>query len=121
MSYYDYDPNDIALSIQKAIDERADPAAVSYLLMERNKKISDNPQYAGYRNDVITRQAEDYIAKYSPASTQDLDMLYEARRDLAIRDAVKLDGGGSFILHNGNFVVSTPENRRIHNIGIWEG
>ncbi len=42
-------------------------------------------------------------------------------RALGITDAIKLDGGGSFILRNENFAVSTPENRRIHNVGIWEG
>ncbi len=83
MSYYDYDPNDIALSIQKAIEERAEPEAVSYLLEQRNKKIRENPQLAGYTNDAVTRQAEDYIARYTPARTEELDMLYEARRDMA--------------------------------------
>lgn len=84
MSYYDYDPNDIALSIQRAIEERAEPEAVSYLLEQRNQKIRENPQYAGYENDAVTRQAEDYIARYSASSnTEELDMLYEARRDLA--------------------------------------
>lgn len=40
---------------------------------------------------------------------------------LGIRDAVKLDGGGSFILHNGDFEVATAENRRISNIITWSG
>ncbi len=38
---------------------------------------------------------------------------------LGIYDAIKLDGGGSFILKNGEIIKSTSENRRIHNIGIW--
>lgn len=40
---------------------------------------------------------------------------------LGIRDAIKLDGGGSFILHNGAFEVATAENRRINSILTWEG
>ena len=40
---------------------------------------------------------------------------------LGIRTAIKLDGGGSFILHNGKELAGTSENRRIHNIGIWKG
>ena len=39
---------------------------------------------------------------------------------LGISDAIKLDGGGSFILHNDRFVVSTSENRRINTIGCWD-
>lgn len=39
---------------------------------------------------------------------------------LGIKNAIKLDGGGSFILKNGTFEVSTGENRRINNIITWE-
>ena len=42
-------------------------------------------------------------------------------RALGIKDAIKLDGGGSFVLHNGEEIVSTSENRRINNCGMWEG
>lgn len=42
-------------------------------------------------------------------------------RALGIKDAIKLDGGGSFILHNGEEIISTAENRRINNCGMWEG
>ena len=42
-------------------------------------------------------------------------------RALGITDAIKLDGGGSFILHNGVEIVGTSENRRINNCGMWEG
>jgi N-acetylmuramoyl-L-alanine amidase len=38
---------------------------------------------------------------------------------LGIYDAIKLDGGGSFILHDEKEIVATSENRRIHNIGVW--
>lgn len=38
---------------------------------------------------------------------------------LGIYDAIKLDGGGSFILKNGKILQATSENRRIHNIGTW--
>lgn len=40
---------------------------------------------------------------------------------LGIYDAVKLDGGGSFILKNGKELAGTSENRRIHNVGVWKG
>lgn len=39
---------------------------------------------------------------------------------LGIYDAVKLDGGGSFILKNGAEIKGTAENRRIHNVGVWK-
>lgn len=38
---------------------------------------------------------------------------------LGIYDAIKLDGGGSFVLKNGEIIKATSENRRIHNIGVW--
>ena len=38
---------------------------------------------------------------------------------LGIYDAIKLDGGGSFILHDETEIDATSEDRRIHNIGIW--
>ncbi len=39
---------------------------------------------------------------------------------LGIYDAIKLDGGGSFILYNGKKIQATSENRIIDNIGIWK-
>ena len=39
---------------------------------------------------------------------------------LGIYDAVKLDGGGSFILKNGKELEGTAENRRINNVGGWK-
>ena len=38
---------------------------------------------------------------------------------LGIYDAIKLDGGGSFILKDGKELIGTSENRRIHNVGVW--
>lgn len=40
---------------------------------------------------------------------------------LGIRNAIKLDGGGSYILHNGKTIKATSENRRINNVGMWHG
>lgn len=40
---------------------------------------------------------------------------------LGIYDAIKLDGGGSFILHDVKELAGTSENRRIHNVGVWQG
>ena len=39
---------------------------------------------------------------------------------LGIYNAVKLDGGGSFILKNGKVIQATSENRRIQNVGVWK-
>lgn len=38
---------------------------------------------------------------------------------LGIYDAIKLDGGGSFILHDEKEITGTDENRRVHNVGVW--
>ena len=40
---------------------------------------------------------------------------------LGIYDAIKLDGGGSFVLHDVKELEGTSENRRIHNVGVWKG
>jgi N-acetylmuramoyl-L-alanine amidase CwlA len=55
------------------------------------------------------------------ASETDFDMMPYLMEVLGITDAIKLDGGGSFILHNGKFRVATDENRKINNIITWEG
>lgn len=39
---------------------------------------------------------------------------------MGIHNAIKLDGGGSFILRNGRELAGTGENRRIHNVGVWQ-
>lgn len=49
------------------------------------------------------------------------DLMVYLLEVLGVEDAIKLDGGGSFILRNGTFKVETSENRKINNILIWEG
>lgn len=44
--------------------------------------------------------------------------MYSAMVELGISDAIKLDGGGSFIDKYNNDETATSENRRINNIGI---
>ncbi len=51
----------------------------------------------------------------------DFELMVYLLEVLGIKDAIKLDGGGSFILHNGAFEVATEENRKIDNIIVWEG
>ena len=55
------------------------------------------------------------------AAKLDFELMVYLLEVLGIRDAIKLDGGGSFILHNGSFEVATPENRRINNVITWVG
>ena len=38
---------------------------------------------------------------------------------LGLKDSIKLDGGGSFIMHSMDFTTSTSENRKINNIIVW--
>lgn len=38
---------------------------------------------------------------------------------LGLRNSIKLDGGGSFIIHSMDFTASTSENRVINNIIVW--
>lgn len=39
---------------------------------------------------------------------------------LGIYDAIKLDGGGSFIIKDDKIIKATDGNRKIHNVGIWK-
>jgi hypothetical protein len=55
------------------------------------------------------------------AAKLDFELMVYLLEVLGIEDAIKLDGGGSFILHNGAFEIATAENRRIDNIIVWEG
>ena len=55
------------------------------------------------------------------AAKLDFELMVYLLEVLGIRDAIKLDGGGSFILHNGGFEAATAENRRINNVISWEG
>jgi hypothetical protein len=50
----------------------------------------------------------------------DFDAMCWALVALGIYDAIKLDGGGSFILKNDTELKGTTENRRIHNVGVWK-
>ena len=38
---------------------------------------------------------------------------------LGLKDSIKLDGGGSFILHSMDLTKTTSENRKINNIIVW--
>ena len=53
------------------------------------------------------------------AAKCDYEQMHWIMAALGMRDAIKLDGGGSFILHNDADLASTDENRRINNIGMW--
>lgn len=55
------------------------------------------------------------------AAKLDFELMVYLLEVLGVKDAIKLDGGGSFILHNGAFEIATDENRRIDNIIVWEG
>ena len=55
------------------------------------------------------------------AAKLDFELMVYLLEVLGIKDAIKLDGGGSFILHNDKFEVATEENRKIDNILVWRG
>ncbi len=48
------------------------------------------------------------------------DDMYNSLKSLGINDAIKLDGGGSYILKTPDTTATTDGNRRIHNIGVFE-
>lgn len=51
----------------------------------------------------------------------DFDQMYPFMVALGINNAIKLDGGGSFILEENNKLLqATSGNRRINSVGVWE-
>ncbi len=100
MNYYEYDPSDIAKSIKKAINEKADPAAVEYLLNERNKKINTDIGAAQYKGDAVTKSAEAYINKYTGVSN-DAQRMYDAKRDIAAKELIELSKQSEQIYNAG--------------------
>jgi exopolysaccharide biosynthesis protein len=47
--------------------------------------------------------------------------MYPLMVSLGIQNAIKLDGGGSFILkESGTIIQSTSGNRRINSVGVWK-
>lgn len=48
------------------------------------------------------------------------ESMYPLMVSLGINNAIKLDGGGSFILKEGSVLQSTSGNRRINTVGIWK-
>lgn len=45
--------------------------------------------------------------------------MYNALKSLGINDAIKVDGGGSYILKTPDVTITTEGNRKIHNIGVF--
>lgn len=89
MNYYNYDKDNIALSLTKAMSEYASPEVVQYLLDERNKKIGSNVDYFKYKDDGLTKSANEYIKKYSGRSDEDIEELYKAQSDIAASNLEK--------------------------------
>lgn len=66
--------------------------------------------FLGVRNDILV-----YVA-----AECDFEQMYPLMVSLGIRNAIKLDGGGSFILKEGSVLQATSGNRRINTVGVWE-
>lgn len=54
------------------------------------------------------------------AAKCEYEQMYPLMISLGIKNAIKLDGGGSFILKEGTILQSTSGNRRINTVGIWK-
>ena len=68
--------------------------------------------FLGIRNEKIV---------YAGAKIGTLDDMAKLMLALGINDAIKVDGGGSYILvDHAKLLVSTQGNRKIHAIGMWE-
>ncbi len=61
----------------------------------------------------------DYKLVYVAAKCE-YDQMYPLMMSLGIKNAIKLDGGGSFILKEGDILQATSGNSRINSVGIWK-
>ena len=61
----------------------------------------------------------DYKLVYVAAKCE-YDQMHPLMVSLGIKNAIKLDGGGSFILKEGDILQATSGNRRINSVGIWK-
>lgn len=58
---------------------------------------------------------------YAAAKVGTLSDMGKLMLALGLKDSIKVDGGGSFIVgERGKVLASTAGNRRIHAIGMWE-
>ncbi len=89
MNYYNYDKENIALSLTKAMSEYASPEVVQYLLDERNNKIASDASYLKYKDDSLSKAASEYIKKYSGRLGEDIEALYKAKSDIAASNLEK--------------------------------
>lgn len=93
MSYYVYDENDIAKTLKKAMAQGANYDEVKRLLTARNRKIeAGGAGMAQYKNDELTRDAEQYLADKAAKPRLDVTSLQTAREQVAaenLRDANK--------------------------------
>lgn len=123
--------NDNTLEVVKTDDMMSVPAvkyAISGIPVIRNgRKVSlDEIKAEGYFGSELYDTWHGFLGVRDGrlvyvAAHLGFELMVYLMEVLGIRDAVKLDGGGSFILHNGSFEVATAENRRINNILTWEG
>lgn len=122
--------NNNNMAFYKTADMRSIPAvkyAVSGIPIIRNgyKVSMDDIKLEGYFGDECYNTIHGFLGirgdqlVYVAANVGFGQMVY-LLEVLGIKDAIKLDGGGSFILKNNtSATISTPGNRRINNIGVW--
>ncbi len=86
MSYY-YDEKDIASTLKRAIAQGAPREDVQRLLTARNRKIdAGGAEMAQYKNDVLTQEANTYLASKATQPNVDLDSFKAAREQVAVEN-----------------------------------
>lgn len=79
INYYNYDRNNIAKTLQKAMSNNADVTVVKYLNDVRKRKIADGgEEMSRYANDNLTRAADEYVESFRNAN---IEKINEARRE----------------------------------------
>ncbi len=125
-----YVKNDGSFGIEKmdSLEGKDIKTAISGIPITRNRKqvtLSEIKE-EGYDGSELYDTWHNFLGIagtdiYLVAAKCDFGEMHWLMVALGLTDAIKLDGGGSFILYNGELLQSTAGNRRIHNVGIWQG
>lgn len=123
-----YVKNDGTFGIDKmdSLEDKNIKTAISGIPITRNRKqvSMDEIKSEGYDGSELYYTWHNFLGIsgsniYLVSKECDFEEMHWLMISVGLTDAIKLDGGGSFILCNDGIIKSTSENRRINNVGMW--
>ncbi|MBU5449163.1 N-acetylmuramoyl-L-alanine amidase [Acetivibrio sp. MSJd-27] len=123
-----YVKNDGTFGISKManLENKNIKTAISGIPITRNRKqvSMDEIKSEGYDGSELYNTWHNFLGIsgndiYLVAKKCAYEEMHWLMVSLGLTDVVKLDGGGSFVLSNGEIIETTDGNRRINNVGMW--